>query len=213
MRTKLAIVIAGVIALSNATAVIAHHAFSAEFDEKKPVKLSGTVTRVEWVNPHAWIHVEVKNPDGTVTEWAIEGGTPKSSSKATRRKPADPGRTAAISRSRMGASCSWDHRARAPRERAALQRTGEADANRKSVTFGRGHRPVSGGDMQRSSTVGFGTACAILLLSSIASAQQASGIAGVVRASSGAVLPGVTVEAASPVLIERFRTVATDGEG
>ena len=76
MRTKLAIVIAGGIALSNATAVMAHHAFSAEFDEKKPVKLSGTVTRVEWVNPHAWIHVEVKNPDGTVTEWAIEGGTP-----------------------------------------------------------------------------------------------------------------------------------------
>ena len=76
MRTKLAIVIAGGIALSNATAVVAHHAFSAEFDEKKPVKLAGTVTRVEWVNPHAWIHVGVKNPDGTVTEWAIEGGTP-----------------------------------------------------------------------------------------------------------------------------------------
>jgi uncharacterized protein DUF6152 len=76
MRTKLAIVMAGGLALSNAAAVMAHHAFSAEFDEKKPVKLVGTVTRVEWVNPHAWIHVDVKNPDGTVTEWAIEGGTP-----------------------------------------------------------------------------------------------------------------------------------------
>lgn len=76
MRTKLAIVIAGGIALSNAATVTAHHAFSAEFDEKKPVKLVGTVSRVEWVNPHAWIHVDVKNPDGTVTEWAIEGGTP-----------------------------------------------------------------------------------------------------------------------------------------
>jgi hypothetical protein len=76
MRTKLAIVMAAGIALSNTTAVMAHHAFSAEFDEKKPVKLVGTVTRVEWVNPHAWIHVDVKNPDGTVTEWAIEGGTP-----------------------------------------------------------------------------------------------------------------------------------------
>ena len=76
MRTKLAIVMAGGLALSNAAVVMAHHAFSAEFDEKKPVKLVGTVTRVEWVNPHAWIHVDVKNPDGTVTEWAIEGGTP-----------------------------------------------------------------------------------------------------------------------------------------
>ena len=76
MRTKMAIVMAGGIALSNAAAVMAHHAFSAEFDANKPVKLTGTVTRVEWVNPHAWIHVDVKNPDGTVTEWAIEGGTP-----------------------------------------------------------------------------------------------------------------------------------------
>ena len=67
--------------------------------------------------------------------------------------------------------------------------------------------------MKRSSAVGFGTVCAILLLSSVVSAQQASGIAGIVRDSSGAVLPGVTVEAASPALIERFRTVATDGEG
>ena len=67
--------------------------------------------------------------------------------------------------------------------------------------------------MKRSSAVGFGTVCAVLLLSSVVSAQQASGIAGIVRDSSGAVLPGVTVEAASPALIERFRTVATDGEG
>src|SRR2546422_6377410 len=67
--------------------------------------------------------------------------------------------------------------------------------------------------MKRNSAVGFGTACAILLLSSLASAQQASGIAGIVRDSSGAVLPGVTVEAASPALIEKLRTVATDGDG
>jgi hypothetical protein len=54
----------------------AHHSFTAEFDDKKVVKLHGTVTKMEWVNPHAWIHVNVKNDDGTETEWMIEGNTP-----------------------------------------------------------------------------------------------------------------------------------------
>ena len=48
----------------------------AEFDADKPVKLKGTVTRMEWINPHSWIHIDVKKPDGTVEEWMIEGGTP-----------------------------------------------------------------------------------------------------------------------------------------
>jgi hypothetical protein len=56
--------------------VLAHHAFSAEFDAKKEVKLTGTVTKMEWINPHAWIHIDVKKPDGTVEQWMIEGGTP-----------------------------------------------------------------------------------------------------------------------------------------
>jgi hypothetical protein len=56
--------------------VAAHHSFAAEFDATKPVTLKGVVTRMEWVNPHSWIHLDVKNPDGTVTEWMIEGGTP-----------------------------------------------------------------------------------------------------------------------------------------
>jgi hypothetical protein len=54
----------------------AHHAFSSEFDANRPVKLTGTVTKMEWVNPHSWIHIDVKKPDGTVENWAIEGGTP-----------------------------------------------------------------------------------------------------------------------------------------
>src|SRR5215475_9372232 len=54
----------------------AHHAFAAEFDAKRPVRLQGTVTKVEVVNPHAWIHIDVKKPDGTVEKWMIEGGTP-----------------------------------------------------------------------------------------------------------------------------------------
>ncbi len=56
--------------------VLAHHAFSAEFDATKPINLKGTVTKVEWINPHAWVHVEVKQPDGKVETWMIEGGTP-----------------------------------------------------------------------------------------------------------------------------------------
>ena len=55
----------------------AHHAFAAEFDADKPVRFEkATVFRVQWVNPHAWIHVEVQQPNGTVEEWAIEAGTP-----------------------------------------------------------------------------------------------------------------------------------------
>jgi uncharacterized protein DUF6152 len=54
----------------------AHHAFSAEFDGNQPVKLTGTVTKMEWINPHAWIHIDVKKSDGTVESWMIEGGTP-----------------------------------------------------------------------------------------------------------------------------------------
>ena len=53
-----------------------HHAFSAEFDANKPVKLRGNVTKVELINPHSWIHMDVKGADGKVVSWAIEGGTP-----------------------------------------------------------------------------------------------------------------------------------------
>ena len=56
--------------------VAAHHSFAAEFDASKPVTLRGTVTKMEWINPHSWIHLGVKNPDGTVTTWLIEGAAP-----------------------------------------------------------------------------------------------------------------------------------------
>jgi hypothetical protein len=76
MRTKLALVVAGAGLLLAAVPVWGHHAFAAEFDAKKPVKLQGKVTKMEWINPHAWIHLDVKNPDGTMTNWMVEGGTP-----------------------------------------------------------------------------------------------------------------------------------------
>jgi hypothetical protein len=76
MRKRLMIVMAGASLLLAAVPVWAHHAFAAEFDAKKPVKLEGKVTKMEWINPHAWIHIDVKNADGTMTSWMIEGGTP-----------------------------------------------------------------------------------------------------------------------------------------
>ena len=78
MRTGWAIGAMVIAALGAAAPAYAHHSFAAEFDQKKVVSLVGTVTEMEWVNPHAVIHLEVKNADGTITNWAIEGNTPNS---------------------------------------------------------------------------------------------------------------------------------------
>jgi hypothetical protein len=65
-----------VLCLLGATAAAAHHAFAAEYDGTKPLTLRGKVTEVEWVNPHIWIHIDVKGPDGKVASWAVECGAP-----------------------------------------------------------------------------------------------------------------------------------------
>ena len=78
MRTMRAVVIAvvGVFVAGAAVSLRAHHAFAAEFDANKPVKFEGTVTKMQWLNPHVWLHMDVKTPDGSVESWAFEAGTP-----------------------------------------------------------------------------------------------------------------------------------------
>ena len=76
MRTFLAVAVAGAGLFLASAPAWAHHAFAAEFDAKKPVHFEGTVTKVELINPHSWIHVDVKNADGTVTNWMFEAGSP-----------------------------------------------------------------------------------------------------------------------------------------
>ena len=74
-QTKI-LVVTGLTALLGAGSLWAHHAFSAEFDAKRPVQLKGTVAKMEWINPHAWIHIDVSVDGGEVQRWMIEGGTP-----------------------------------------------------------------------------------------------------------------------------------------
>jgi hypothetical protein len=78
MRTKLtmAVCITGLAMSGWTSSASAHHAFAAEFDANKPVSFTGKITKMEWVNPHCWLHIEVKGSDGTVASWAIEAGTP-----------------------------------------------------------------------------------------------------------------------------------------
>lgn len=76
MRMKLAVAVAGISFMAAAVPVVTHHAFSAEFDANRPVHLEGTVVKMEWINPHAWVHVEVTEDDGGKVVWMVEGGTP-----------------------------------------------------------------------------------------------------------------------------------------
>ena len=76
MRTKLLAILVWVGLFAAIKPVMAHHAFAAEYDVKLPVKLRGTITKMEWINPHSWIHLDVKRPDGTVENWMIESGPP-----------------------------------------------------------------------------------------------------------------------------------------
>lgn len=76
MRTKLAVVVGSIGVLLAAVPLVAHHSFAAEFDADKPIKLVGSVTKVEWKNPHAWFYIDVKDESGKVANWGWEMGSP-----------------------------------------------------------------------------------------------------------------------------------------
>lgn len=76
MNMKRTFAVAGLAVMLATASAGAHHAFSAEFDQDKPVSLQGAITGAEWVNPHAWIYIDVKGPDGKVVSWSIEMGPP-----------------------------------------------------------------------------------------------------------------------------------------
>jgi hypothetical protein len=122
MRTKLLI---GAI-LSLPAAVWAHHSFAAEFDINKPVKLEGTVTSMEWINPHSWIHLDVKGPDGKVVGWMVEGGSPNILlRRGFTKKSLEPGTVIIVD--------------------GYQAKTGENRANGANITFQDGKRLFLGG--------------------------------------------------------------------
>jgi hypothetical protein len=73
---KMRLILAASLAIGGSAEVFAHHSFAAEFDDTKPVKMTGTIAKVEWTNPHIWFYLDVKNADGSVTRWGFAGGAP-----------------------------------------------------------------------------------------------------------------------------------------
>ena len=95
LRIRLLAIAAGVLLLDGA--VLAHHAYTAEFDTTKPVKLTGVITRLEWSNPHIWIYLDVKDDKGNVTNWGFSGGAPgQLMRRGITKKVIEPGATITV---------------------------------------------------------------------------------------------------------------------
>jgi hypothetical protein len=86
MKTKIFAVLLAVGALCAVRPALAHHAFAAEYDTNKPLELKGTLTKMEWVNPHGWLYMETKQPDGTTKKWTIETSGPAQMSRRGLKK-------------------------------------------------------------------------------------------------------------------------------
>lgn len=86
MKTKIVLALLAAAALCAVQPLQAHHAFAAEYDVNKPVELKGTLTRMEWVNPHSWIYIETKEPNGTVKKWTVESSGPSQMSRRGLKK-------------------------------------------------------------------------------------------------------------------------------
>lgn len=126
MPKKFSIAAVVALALAGAAPLAAHHAFAAEFDVNQPVKVKGTITKVEWVNPHAWLYVDVKGDDGKVVNWRFELGAPNAMIRLGWRKDSvPPGLEVAITGFRA--------------------KNGEAVANGRSIILPNGRELFSGG--------------------------------------------------------------------
>ena len=101
MKIRLAVIVAGLGLLLSAGPALAHHAFAAEYDAKKPIKLTGTVTKLEWLNPHTWFYIDVKDDSGKVTNWGFEMGSPNTLLRAGwTRNSMNPGDVVTVEGSR-----------------------------------------------------------------------------------------------------------------
>ena len=126
MRTKILMGAAIVSLIGAAVPAWAHHSFAAEFDINKPVKLEGTVTSMEWINPHSWIHLDVKGPDGKMVGWMVEGGSPNILlRRGFTKKSLEPGTVIIVD--------------------GYQAKTGENRANGANITFSDGKRLFLGG--------------------------------------------------------------------